>query len=390
MAKEITIQDQLVGKTCSEKAEIKAESISQLDLVGDYSELGLDISILSVSKIERGIEVLAKASKNGEPVGFGKDGSVEIERFKFYNPPILVPDGTKRTVTELGKEVEIDNFKEDPEKAVRQILAETIRIVGKSSGKMVSGKRGNTVSTFYPDPNTESTSVDGYSYVLSAVSWADAHDALIGTAAADSDASTIWVLAGKDSLGNWFIWRSFFLFDTSSITDTDTIDSAVFSVYAIAVADNADNDGNDFLGVVTSSPATDTAIITADFDQVGSTEQHDTGERKDISGLSFSAYTDFTFNATGRGNVSKTGISKFALREGHDLLNDAVVVDNNRDNRVSGYYADQSGTTNDPKLVVTHTAGGSSVKTKNGLAVASVKTYNGLAIASTKTVNGLA
>jgi hypothetical protein len=35
-------------------------------------------------------------------------------------------------------------------------------------------------------------------------------------------------------------------------------------------------------------------------------------------------------------------------------------------------------------------AGGSSIKTVNGLAVASVKTVNGLAIASVKTVNGLA
>jgi hypothetical protein len=35
-------------------------------------------------------------------------------------------------------------------------------------------------------------------------------------------------------------------------------------------------------------------------------------------------------------------------------------------------------------------AGGSSIKTVNGLALASVKTVNGLAIASMKTMNGLA
>ena len=34
--------------------------------------------------------------------------------------------------------------------------------------------------------------------------------------------------------------------------------------------------------------------------------------------------------------------------------------------------------------------GGSSIKTKNGLAYASIKTLNGLALASIKTANGLA
>jgi len=48
-----------------------------------------------------------------------------------------------------------------------------------------------------------------------------------------------------------------------------------------------------------SSPASDSAIGSEDFDQVGSTEQVDSGQRKDITSISTSAYLDFTLNATG-------------------------------------------------------------------------------------------
>src|SRR3989344_2016473 len=53
---------------------------------------GVTREIQSVQKIEGGIEILARAWKDGKQLGFGKDGSVEIERFKIFNPPILVDD----------------------------------------------------------------------------------------------------------------------------------------------------------------------------------------------------------------------------------------------------------------------------------------------------------
>ena len=90
--------------------------------------------------------------------------------------------------------------------------------------------------------------------------------------------------------------RGFFLFDTSAI-GADTVDSAAFSVY-VATTLNNDNDGNDFGTVVGSAPAANTAIATADYDQVGATEYIDLGQRKDISSISTGAYLDFTLNST--------------------------------------------------------------------------------------------
>ena len=116
-----------------------------------------------------------------------------------------------------------------------------------------------------------------------------------------------------------------------------------------------------------SSPASDSAIGSEDFDQVGSTEQVDSDQRKDITSISTSAYLDFTLNATGQGNVSKTGVSKFGLREGHDITNTAYDGNTNNSNRINFSAADETGTTQDPKLTVETDAGGSDPVTGVGI-----------------------
>ena len=103
-------------------------------------------------------------------------------------------------------------------------------------------------------------------------------------------------------------------------------------------------------------------------------------------------YNDFTFNATGIGNINKTGISKFGTRNAnYDVANTAPALSsiNDRWHYLDGYFADETGTANDPKLVVAYSAS-SAIKTWDGLAKASIKTMNGLAIASVKTWDGLA
>src|SRR3990167_2105288 len=60
-----------------------------------FSGADYDIEIISIKNITDGVEVLARAWKDGEQIGFGKDGSVDVERFNIINPPILIyqPDG---------------------------------------------------------------------------------------------------------------------------------------------------------------------------------------------------------------------------------------------------------------------------------------------------------
>lgn len=73
----------------------------------------------------------------------------------------------------------------------------------------------------------------------------------------------------------------------------------------------------------------------------------------------------WSFNATGISNVSKTGVSKFGLREGHDIVDDPPA--NNTNNGVDVTLADQNGTTNDPKIVIEHSGGNSAPNAPNTL-----------------------
>ena len=88
------IHDALFDKSAAERAEIKSAALANAFPTGEYTDTtyGLRIKVDSIAKIHGGIELYARAWKDNEPLGFGADGSVEIERFKIYNPPILVED----------------------------------------------------------------------------------------------------------------------------------------------------------------------------------------------------------------------------------------------------------------------------------------------------------
>jgi hypothetical protein len=212
-------------------------------------------------------------------------------------------------------------------------------------------------STFYPDPDTETTSVDGeVTAVGSSLTSLDdamlnARDETFGIAQDSATTIDTYSNVFDDGLGSYSanIARSFFLFDTSALTAGAVISSATFSTYVYAV-DNNDDDGNDYIGLYTATPASNTTLASGDYDAVGSTLQSDA--TTDISGITVGAFP-ITLNATGRGNISKTGVTKFALREGHDLLGGGLC-----DGCFSGIYvnaAESSGTSEDPKLEVTYT-----------------------------------
>lgn len=349
----------LVDKPATERANIKGREIAKLNSIARTKRDAYDIEIVSMEAIEDGVQVFARAWKDGKQIGFGSDGTVDMERFRILNPPIMVPDknGTYESKNEKGEVLE--KYKEDPKEALLQVIEENLSVMKNIHGpeKIVAEKKWNTTSTFYPDADTESTSVDGSLFYNENTNWDTVHDATTGTHVHD-DRSSGTVKTNKDA-GYYYIERLVFLFNTASIPDNDTVTSANLIVKA-GWADGQDNDGNDFIAVVASTPASNTALSTADFDQVGAinnpTEMHDSWQRKDLSSYSGSSMT-FSFNATGIGNVSKTGVSKFGLREGHDIVDDPPA--NNTNNRIDVQLADQNGTTNDPKIVIEHSGGNS-------------------------------
>lgn len=251
---------------------------------------------------------------------------------------------------------------------------------------------GFATLTVYPDAHPETTSVDGivrnFTGAGSGLSWANMR-AAAGDAADDTATE-----------GEYFSWtddasaikwktmrRSIFLFDTSALTAGATISAATMSLFGKLKQDNYSATPN--INIYTSTPATNTALVAGDYAQTGTTAQCDTAVT--YAGFSTSAYNDFAFNATGLGNISKTAVSKFAAKNAnYDVANVAPATGSgDQATYLYGYFADNSGTTNDPKLVITYSVvvGPANLKTYNTNAAANIKTINTNPIANVKTLD---
>ena len=212
---------------------------------------------------------------------------------------------------------------------------------------------GMDTLTAYPDPNPETATVDGYVLRTAAEAWAT-KTAGAGTDFDDTGTSDGFVRIVSTTANNWNILRrSIFLFDTSSLGAGSTISAAVMSLFGESKTDNLAITPN--IDIYTSTPASNTALEAADYGNTGSTSQ--TGAAMSYASWSgASVYNDFTFSATGRGNVSKTGVSKFAARNAnYDVANTPPTWSDSVSSNLGGSYADAAGTTQDPKLVVTYT-----------------------------------
>lgn len=186
-----------------------------------------------------------------------------------------------------------------------------------------------------------------------------------------------------------FVGRSIFCFDTSALTSGATISATVMSLYGSSKSDAFTTPAAPNLDIYTSTPAATNATAVGDYNQIGTTSQ--TGSPISYASFSTTAYNDFTFDATGRGNVSKTGISKFGARNAnHDVANSSPTWNSgNPGAGLTGFYAMKTGTTNDPKLVVTYSVivGPANLKTYNTNLSANIKTINTNPIANVKTLD---
>ena len=204
----------------------------------------------------------------------------------------------------------------------------------------------------YPDPHTETTTVDGRVAYADTGTWATVHDALTGTDA--FDATTPLLCINSHNGTDYAIHRIFTLFATSSLTSSASISAGTVELYVTSRV-NTSNDGRDYVTIVTSNPASNTALATADYDQCGDAISNPTknSDDVDITGITLNAYNVWTLNATGRGNISKTAITKFGQRHGNDIEN--VAIPNSTNNRIDYSGAETTGTSEDPKLTVTYT-----------------------------------
>lgn len=206
--------------------------------------------------------------------------------------------------------------------------------------------------TAYPDPDPEVATVDGW---LARDGQDDPWATIIagaGVSVLDSvNSQNIVTFRSFSTVNGWNdLVRSIFLFDTRLIGG-NVVTAATLSIYgngsadALGVAPNID--------IYTASPASNTSLAASDFSNVGNVSQ--TGAPIAYASWA-SAYNDFVFNSTGIGNIAGQGISKFSARNAnYDVAGVAPTWSSLLRSNLAGFFSDQTGSSNDPKLVVTFT-----------------------------------
>ena len=238
--------------------------------------------------------------------------------------------------------------------------------------------------TVYPNPLT---SVDGYVRRSgSNITFSDIRDgAGTGSNYTDSDANIARLQANTSTDRYQVMQRAIILFDTSPLTAAATISAGVLSLFGQDAVANLGTAGFE-CDIVASTPASDTVLADSDYAQLGLTVF------SSIAYASFQveAYNDFTLDANGITNITKEGISKFGGRGDWDLNNSfGGSWGSGLNSNFLVYTADQTGTDNDPKLVVTYTivVGPANLKTYNTNLAANIKSINTNLLANIKSLN---
>ncbi len=342
----------LAGRNSDERASIKGQEIANIGSVSRTSRKNYDIEVMSMEPIEGGVQVFARAWKDGVQIGFGTDGRVDMERFRIFNPPILVPDEKGNIVreseveNEAGEKEKIQQrFREDPQEALIQVIEHNLSVMHNIHGdqNIVKGKIGRTTSTFFPAAGAN-TPVDGFARRSPGeTGWSDVRNGA-GTLS-DSTGGIANPISGYGTTVGGTptsMVRSIFGFNTASIPDTDVVSSAVLSVWAYNAAGSGVT-----LVVDRNVPSNTASIANSDYD-IGGWGGSDLSDR--VSWGS-SQYINYTLNSTGRGFINQTGNSWFGLRHIKDM-DDSYTSGST--SFANGSYVDATGTSEDPSLVVEH------------------------------------
>src|SRR5439155_8215333 len=115
------------------------------------------------------------------------------------------------------------------------------------------------------------------------------------------------------------LFPAIFLFDTSSLPDSDVISSSTLSLYGQSKADGNSSAPN--VNIYSSAPASNTGIANGDYDSLGATAF---STAITYAGWSTSGYNNFQLNASGLAAISTTSIAKFGTRDAlYDVANSA-------------------------------------------------------------------
>lgn len=211
------------------------------------------------------------------------------------------------------------------------------------------------VTDFRPDPNPESTTVDGYAqHGGGSVAWSTLRGSSGNFSEDDGTDYTFAYWSAAGTLNEWdTIARGIFLFDTTIIDTGSTVSAGSFIFYCPGKTAPADTDVTKReLRLASSAPASNTALTGTDYATLGNTSLGALA----YSSITASASNTITLNASGLTNVTKGGISKFGTRSGADQDDTAPTWAGSDQYIVYGRFADYTGTSDDPTLRLTYSA----------------------------------
>jgi len=344
-----------------EKGSLKGCEISKLGSIPRIQRVGYDIEIVSMNPIEKGVEMFVRAWDVNGQIGFGREGTVDIERFVIINPPILVDDPNGNIIRPGTGDIVGRKLREDLQESLLQVLEHTIKVKQQKFGseKIVTGKKGNTTSTFFPAAGLNSP-IDGYCGREPTSENLGTIRAGAGTFASDTSAEVHYTRlrasATTDEYDN--LYRGIVLFDTSSISTDDTIDSATQSLFTHTSGKNNGLSGeasaNSVRVLMANTPGDDADLVSADYGQFGTT---DFGRGAQQDAITEEAYDDITVNSSGLSDIAQgSGLTRWGHQYGWDFDNTetGLTWSSGGIQSIVIRTADTAGTSSDPKLVVEH------------------------------------
>ena len=232
-----------------------------------------------------------------------------------------------------------------------------------------------TISTFYVADSDndmtlrapEASASQSWSFVRD-----HAGDSTSGTATLTS-AFIAYGVNGSSNIGWDRMHRVQIIFDTSSIPDGDDLNSAYLGLWfdETESQNGPYGEGENWseaqrsIVVTAGSTASDTAVVTGDYDAVKGATKWSAGfvsTKDSTAGTSTSgawndnAYAQIDLNATGVAAVNKTGVTKVAVQNLADVDDDEPTTSGTSHQHVLMQWRsfDYSGSDHTPKLVVNH------------------------------------
>lgn len=286
------------------------------------------------------VEIFARVYRDGVQLGFGPDGTVDVERFVIHNPPLLVPDDVGdivRQYTDLVTQEVIERrFRVDVREALLTAIAGMVQRAAKNGRNIIPGKEGRSVTVFYAD------ATDGF-ITSSNATYSTARS---GSGQTADDTNTVFSAGQVLNAGTYFCYEGFIQFDTSSIADAATINSALLSLNVSADASTTD------FTIEARLKDWGTGLTTADWVAGASLGSQTLLASVSTSGISTDVYLDLTSDAAFVSNINKTGATRLMLCSSRHRGN----------NTPAGfefavfYSADNVGTSQDPMLTVDATS----------------------------------